>query len=99
MMTALRTGLAVRIEGAIYKLVKVTHHAGQGKMGGVTRARNRHSSRTQVVGCRLRHACEGGRPAGFRLRPFVGQVSGRPAGSAWYHHPAAASPGRILARP
>jgi translation elongation factor P/translation initiation factor 5A len=44
MMTAsdLRTGLAVRIEGAIYKLIEVTHHAGQGKMGGVTHVKLRH---------------------------------------------------------
>lgn len=38
----LRVGLAVRIEGALYKVIEVTHHAGQGKMGGFTHAKLRH---------------------------------------------------------
>lgn len=44
MVTAseLRVGLAVRIEGTLYKVIEVTHHAGQGKMGGFTHAKLRH---------------------------------------------------------
>jgi elongation factor P len=38
----LRLGLAVRIEGALYKVIEVTHHAGQGTMGGFTHAKLRH---------------------------------------------------------
>jgi elongation factor P len=38
----LRVGLAVRIQDALYKVVEVSHHAGQGKMGGVTHAKLRH---------------------------------------------------------
>ncbi len=41
MLTAseLRAGLAVRIDGALYKILDVVNHAGQGKMGGFTHAR------------------------------------------------------------
>ncbi len=44
MLTAseLRAGLAVRIDGALYKVIEVVNHAGQGKMGGFTHARLRH---------------------------------------------------------
>jgi elongation factor P len=38
----LRAGLVARIEGALYKVIEVTHHAGQGKMGGFTHAKLRH---------------------------------------------------------
>lgn len=42
MASDLRAGLAVRVEGALYKIIDVTHHAGQGKLGGFTHARLRH---------------------------------------------------------
>ncbi len=42
MASDLRAGLAVRVEGALYKVVEVTHHAGQGKLGGFTHARLRN---------------------------------------------------------
>ncbi|MBI3048629.1 MAG: elongation factor P [Acidobacteria bacterium] len=38
----LRPGLAVRLEGALYKVLEATYHAGQGKMGGVTHAKLRN---------------------------------------------------------
>jgi elongation factor P len=38
----LRAGIAVRIDGALYKVIEVTHNAGQGKLGGVTHAKLRH---------------------------------------------------------
>jgi elongation factor P len=38
----LRVGLVARIEGVLYKIIEVTHHAGQGKMGGFTHAKLRH---------------------------------------------------------
>ncbi len=38
----LRAGVAVRIEGALYKVIEVTNHAGQGKMSGFTHARLRN---------------------------------------------------------
>jgi elongation factor P len=40
--SALRAGLAVRLEGALYKVVEVTNHAGQGKMGGSTHVKLRN---------------------------------------------------------
>lgn len=39
--SALRGGMALRLEGEIYKVVAATYHAGGGKMGGVTHARLR----------------------------------------------------------
>jgi len=41
MVTAaqLRAGSAIRFEGGTYKVLQAEHHAGQGKMGGVTHAR------------------------------------------------------------
>jgi elongation factor P len=42
MASELRAGLAVRVGGAFYKVIEVTHHAGQGKMGGSTHAKLRH---------------------------------------------------------
>ncbi len=41
MASELRAGAAVRIEGAVYKVIEVIHHAGQGKMGGSTHAKLR----------------------------------------------------------
>jgi elongation factor P len=43
MLTAsqLRTGLAVRVEGTLYKVIESEYRSGQGKMGGVTHARVR----------------------------------------------------------
>lgn len=38
----LRAGSAVRIDGALYKVIEVTHHAGQGKMGGSAHVKLRH---------------------------------------------------------
>ncbi len=38
----LRAGLAVRLEGALYKVLEVTNHAGQGKMGGFTHVKLRN---------------------------------------------------------
>lgn len=35
----LRSGIAVRFEGHLYKVLAADYHAGQGKMGGVTHAR------------------------------------------------------------
>lgn len=35
----LRSGLAVRLEGTIYRVLEATYHSGQGKMGGVTHAK------------------------------------------------------------
>lgn len=40
--SALRGGMALRLEGEIYKVVGATYHAGGGKMGGVTHARLRN---------------------------------------------------------
>ena len=42
MASELRAGFAVRVQGALYKVIEVTHHAGQGKMGGFTHAKLRH---------------------------------------------------------
>lgn len=43
-MTAseLRAGMAVRIEGTLYRIIAAEYHSGQGKMGGVTHARLRN---------------------------------------------------------
>ncbi len=41
MASDLRAGVAVRIGGVFYKVIEVTHHAGQGKMGGSTHAKLR----------------------------------------------------------
>ncbi len=38
----LRHGMAVRLEGALYKVVTAEYHSGGGKMGGVTHARLRN---------------------------------------------------------
>ncbi|HSL23505.1 MAG TPA: elongation factor P [Vicinamibacterales bacterium] len=38
----LRVGLAIRIDGSLYRITELTHHAGQGKMGGFTHAKLRH---------------------------------------------------------
>lgn len=35
----LRPGMAIRHQGAIYKVISAEYHAGQGKMGGVTHTR------------------------------------------------------------
>jgi elongation factor P len=35
----LRSGMAIRYQGATYKVVSADYHGGQGKMGGVTHAR------------------------------------------------------------
>lgn len=42
MASELRAGLAVRVGGVFYKVIEVTHHAGQGKMGGSTHVKLRH---------------------------------------------------------
>jgi len=44
MLTAseLRAGMAVRVEGALYKVIGAEYHGGQGKMGGVTHAKLRN---------------------------------------------------------
>ncbi|MEW5983620.1 MAG: elongation factor P [Acidobacteriota bacterium] len=44
MLTAsgLRAGMAVRIEGTLYKVLGVDHHSGQGKMGGTAHAKLRN---------------------------------------------------------
>ncbi len=42
MASELRAGVAVRIEGALYKVIEVTNHAGQGKMGGSTHVKLRN---------------------------------------------------------
>lgn len=44
MLTAsgLRAGMAVRVAGALYKVIGAEYHAGQGKMGGVTHAKLRN---------------------------------------------------------
>jgi elongation factor P len=39
--SALRGGMALRLEGEIYRVVEAAYHAGGGKMGGVTHARLR----------------------------------------------------------
>jgi elongation factor P len=38
----LRAGIAVRIEGTLYKVVAAEYHSGQGKMGGVAHAKLRN---------------------------------------------------------
>ena len=38
----LRPGLALRLEGALCKVLEATYHSGQGKMGGVTHAKLRN---------------------------------------------------------
>lgn len=38
----LRAGMAVRIEGVLYRVTDATYHAGQGKMGGVMHAKLRN---------------------------------------------------------
>ena len=38
----LRSGMAVRYEGAVYKVLAADYHPGQGKMGGATHARLRN---------------------------------------------------------
>lgn len=40
----IRTGMAIRYEGQIYKVLMANYHPGQGKMGGVTHARLRSLS-------------------------------------------------------
>jgi len=44
MLTAseLRAGMAVRVEGTLYKVIGAEYHSGQGKMGGVAHARLRN---------------------------------------------------------
>lgn len=44
MLTAseLRPGMALRLEGTLYKVLDATYHSGQGKMGGVTHAKLRN---------------------------------------------------------
>jgi elongation factor P len=46
MVTAsqMRTGMAVRYEGQVYKVIAAEYHPGQGKMGGVTHARLKNLS-------------------------------------------------------
>ena len=41
MLTAsqLRAGIAIRVEGVLYKIVEAEYHSGQGKMGGVAHAK------------------------------------------------------------
>lgn len=48
----LRPGLAIRLEGKIYKVLAANYHAGQGKMGGVTHAQLKNLS----TGTLLDHA-------------------------------------------
>ena len=38
----LRAGMAVRVEGVVYKVLAADYHPGQGKMGGATHARLRN---------------------------------------------------------
>jgi elongation factor P len=38
----LRAGMAVRVEGTLYKVIGAEYHSGQGKMGGVTHAKLRN---------------------------------------------------------
>jgi elongation factor P len=38
----LRAGAALRVEGAVYRVLEATYHGGQGKMGGVTHAKLRN---------------------------------------------------------
>ncbi|MDR7532649.1 MAG: elongation factor P [Armatimonadota bacterium] len=40
--SALRPGMAIRLEGELYKVVTATFHAGGGQMGGVTHAKLRN---------------------------------------------------------
>jgi elongation factor P len=40
----LRTGMAIRFEGQMYKVLAAEYHPGQGKMGGATHARLRNLS-------------------------------------------------------
>ena len=44
MLTAseLRTGMAIRVEGTLYRVILAEYHSGQGKMGGVTHAKLRN---------------------------------------------------------
>jgi elongation factor P len=44
MLTAaeLRPGLALRIDGVLYKIIEATYHGGQGKMGGVAHLKLRN---------------------------------------------------------
>jgi len=44
MVTAseLRPGMALRVEGTLYKVIDAAYHSGQGKMGGVTHAKLRN---------------------------------------------------------
>lgn len=44
MLTAseLRAGMALRVEGTLYKVIGAEYHAGQGKMGGVAHAKLRN---------------------------------------------------------
>ncbi len=47
----LRSGMAVRLEGTLYKVISATYHAGGGQMGGVTHAklRNLHTGAVREV--------------------------------------------------
>ncbi len=38
----LHAGIALRVEGSIYRVLEATYHGGQGKMGGVTHAKLRN---------------------------------------------------------
>lgn len=50
----LRAGIAVRVEGTLYKVLESTYHSGQGKMGGVTHAKLRNLETDTVREWRFR---------------------------------------------
>lgn len=56
MLTAseLRGGMAVRVEGTLYKVIDASYHGGQGKMGGVTHAKLRNVATGTVREWRFR---------------------------------------------
>jgi elongation factor P len=56
MVTAsqLRAGVAVRVEGVLYKVIGAEYHSGQGKMGGVTHAKVRNLGTGTVRELRFR---------------------------------------------
>ncbi|MDR7617962.1 MAG: translation elongation factor P, partial [Armatimonadota bacterium] len=47
----LRSGMAIRVGGELYKVVTASYHAGGGQMGGVTHAklRNLHTGAVREV--------------------------------------------------
>jgi elongation factor P len=56
MLTAsqLRAGMAIRVEGVLYKLIGAEYHSGQGKMGGVAHVKARNVATGTVRELRFR---------------------------------------------